>query len=431
MKILMCLILGITLFCYGCSSRPSLTAQEEGPYNECEALVVQAESEVAAAKKEGAAIFAKNDLTVASLSLKDAKALLERKEFSKAKESAIRAGTEARKIKEIPGQAEAGIVETEKQIDTAKAAMIHKESPSDFREACYYLEAAKIAFNKADYVIANLNATKARNAIKKANVEPVEAKKAFAALDAEMTMAKELNIGAIAPDLFKVAVEAYELSKSSLAERKYKNVLESSARSSMILKTEMKYSTNLYVEQAKIDIAAAKDAGAADMAVEQLAIAEEALFNANAALSKADFVNAKVYAEKGSTTAKEAEAKAKAGKKVIKVLKSASVAPVRKETTKVKKDSLAVKLPIVKVPVAEKPARPFVEVEKETVKTPPIEASKPVLVSKVTEIFENEKNGSRNDVPLVVVAAAVVVALLLLIFFTRLIRKKVTKNTSA
>ena len=401
-KVLVCLAVAVAMFSYGCSSsRPELTAEEEGPYNECEALVTQAEADFDVAKQAGAESFAKDAFSTASLSLENSKKFLELKDFPKAKESAMRASEEAKRALAIPKQAETGITETEKEINEAKEAKVDEESPVSYKEAVDQIEAAKLAYNEADFALANLGVLKAAAAIKKAKEEPAAAKKAVEAVEADMNMAKELKIDTVSPDSFKIATESYELAKSNLASKNNGIALESATKASETLKDEMKKSVNLFVEQAKTDINTAKEAGASEFAAEQLAVAEESLSNANAALEKGEFINAKSSAEKVSSTSKEAEAKAKAGKEA-----KAAAAPAADAAT----------------PAADaaKPSDSAAASEVSKPKIGKVKGEIPLAPAATTKTAKTSSNFPKILVIVVVVLAIVAV------FVIRMVRKKAT-----
>ena len=449
-KVLICLAVVVALFSYGCSSRPELTAEEEGPYNECEALITQAGVDVDAARQAGAESFAKDYFSTASMSYENSKKFLELKDFPKAKESAMRASEEAKKTLAIPQQAETGINETEKQITAAKEAKIDLESPAAFKEAVDSLEAAKVSYNEVDYGSANVSALKAAAAIKKAKDEPVVAKAAVDAVEAEMTKAKELKIDTVSPDAFKVAVEAYELSKSSLASKDNAKAKASAEKASATLKDEMKKSVNLFLEQAKSDLTAAKDAGAADFAAEQLAVAEESLSNANASLEKADYMNAKASAEKVTVTAKEAEAKAKAGKEAKAVAVAAAPATDAAATPAATDAAAAPATDAAAAPATDAAATPAATdaavpaatdaaaTPAEAPKTDAVEEKKeerkPFTGKKEETPVESVKTikmktKTESKFPWIPVAVVVVVAVVV-IFVIRMVRKKATTSDS-
>jgi len=443
-KVFLCLAVAIALFSYGCSSRPSLTAEEEGPYNECDALITQAGHDLDEAAQAGAESYAKEYFSTASLSLENSKKFLELKDFPKAKESATRASDEAKKTLAIPKQAENGIIETEKQIVAAKEAKIDLESPIAYKEAVDSLEDAKVAYNAVDYGVANVAALKAAQAIKKAYDEPMAASTAVNAVEVDMNKAKELKINETSPDAFKVAVEAYELSKSSLVAKDNPKAKENAEKASTTLKDEMKKSVNLFIKQAESDLNGAKEAGAADFAAEQLAVAEEALSNSNSSFEKADYMAAKASAEKVSATAKEALVKAKAGKEAKAAAEAAAATPVATEATTATETPAATETAAVtETPAAtetatEAPAATEAPVVKETpvvekVKEvePKAEVKKEIKEEETpVEVAKTVKTKSGSKFPLIPAVALVLVAVVV-VFVIRIVRKKATSTTTA
>jgi len=422
-KLLIGLFLAIIFIFSGCSYRPALTAGEEGSYHDCEALILQAGADIEAAKAAGAEVFAKDSLNLAAVSLENAKVSLAQKDFSKAKENALRASAEAKRALNEQQSAKQGIIETEKQIASAKEAKIDDESPSAFRVAVDQLEAAKNAYNLNDFPLVNICVYKSALALKRANEEPVAAKNAVSAAEEDIITANELKIEAISPDSYKAASEAYDLSKLSLESKNNVAAIESAGKASKLLKTEIIKAVYLYIEQAKTDLAAAREAGASEFAADKLSIAEEYMASVNSLLEKGQFLNAKNSAEKVAIAAKEAEIKAKAGKEA-KLIRTSVAAALETPDNSSNETEMPANKAVVEKIQTKKPAVSAQDNNNETVKNVNVEIAKgdvPLITVKA-----KVKDGYN----IFIITGIVVVIIIIAVFMIRFIRKIVTKSNT-
>ncbi|MFH1823785.1 MAG: hypothetical protein ABH873_00970 [Candidatus Firestonebacteria bacterium] len=326
-KIVVCM-LGLSLVLMSCSNRPALTKAEEVQSNEAAALIETAKADIESAKKAGVEKYANEMVLSAESSLKTAESTIELKDFVKAKELAQKASLEAKTAISLPNDAKNAILEAEVEVNKAKESKSDEEAPNEFKSANELLESAKGAIGKDDYKIALEFARSSIDLSRKSIEEPAVVKALVLQLEDNLKMAKDLQVDQLSADVYKSASDGLEGAKVSLSSHDNAKAKELAEKSSNDIKEEMKKVVNLVIEQAKVDLSSAKEAGASEFSADLLVIAEENMSSATSLLEKGDYVNAKVSAEKVSSTSKEATTKAQVGKEAKTISEGGTIAEV-------------------------------------------------------------------------------------------------------
>ncbi len=325
-------ILAVGFVLAGCTGKPALLPEEEASYNEIASLIDSTKIDLDTAAKAGANEYAPDSMLQARSDLQTASTTLDTKDFDKAKEYANKAGREARSVLTLPVNAQNTINDAESLLNSAKVSGADISSPDNYKEAYDNLNAAKIAYDKNIFDLANSKAVASAEASKRATFEPSSANRSIKALSDSLKLAKDLQMDTLKSDTYTTAAAALDASKADFAEGKLPKAAENADKAKAALDGEMRTSVELAVQQARGDINTAKEGGASEFASEKLADAEIAFSASNSALQAGEFLNAKKNAEKASAAAKAAAENARTGKQPAAV---AQVPAAAEETTSV------------------------------------------------------------------------------------------------
>ncbi|MFH1075123.1 MAG: hypothetical protein V1752_08550 [Candidatus Firestonebacteria bacterium] len=168
--------------------------------------------------------------------LSTAKEWLEKGQYVKSIEMADKAADTAKNVRELPGQINAIITETERSLQLAREVGMDKTYGKMIKEVTNYIWDAKEYIRLKKYELAKNFASQALASINKANKDVEKATDELTRAKTALAEAKDANADTLVPDMYKNVEEAIKTATDAMEKANFTQAAESAAKASQLAK---------------------------------------------------------------------------------------------------------------------------------------------------------------------------------------------------
>jgi|GEM_PF-1807401 len=168
--------------------------------------------------------------------LSTAEEWLDKGQYTKAVDMANKAGETAKMVRELPGQVQSLIAETEKNLQLAKEVGMDKTYGKMFKEVTNNIWDAKEYVRLKKFELAKSYAAQALASINKANKDVEKATDEVTKAKTALAEAKDANADTLVPDMYKNVEEALKTAAEAMDKANFVQAAESAAKASQLAK---------------------------------------------------------------------------------------------------------------------------------------------------------------------------------------------------
>lgn len=239
-KKLIYLVIGLSFLFILANCGKYIKSEDKPAYDNASNAIAQAEKEV----KQTESSESKKDLidlfNTAKASLATANDYLDKGNYTKAVELALKASSEAKEVRELPTVVSNLIDETEKSIKYAKELGLDKTYGKKIKEVNDLLWDTRNNVRLKRYSLAKNFGSQALDGIRKALDEVEKATAEITRAKTALVEAKEAGADVSASDLYKSAEEALATAKKEMDNNNFKECCEAAKKSAQLAQESLK-----------------------------------------------------------------------------------------------------------------------------------------------------------------------------------------------